>query len=139
MHKLIVFWLVILLGVGLILATGGCSQAGSTPLSTTPNPVQSYADPATIVMFQGLSENDLSKYLQYCNADMKAAVSSDVLSATSKPLTAQYGQFQSIQFLSTENQNAYVIVHYKAKFTKGDLKVRMVFDANHLIAGQWFE
>lgn len=139
MYKLIGSWLVILLGISLILVMAGCSQGTSTPVSTTANPVESYADPATTMMLQGLSENDLAKYTQYCNADMKAAVSADVLSATSKPLAVQYGQFQSIQFLSTENQNTYVIVHYKAKFSKGDLKVRMVFDVNHLIAGQWFE
>ena len=139
MYKLIGSCLVILLGISLILAVGGCSQGVTTPASTTPNPVQVYADPATMVTLQGLSENDLAKYTQYCDAAMKAAVTADILSNSSEQITAQYGPFQNIQFLSTENQNAYVIVHYKAKYSKGDLKIRMVFDADHLVAGQWFE
>jgi len=139
MRKFSGSFLIVLLGIGLVLGLGGCAQGTSTTVSTTANPVQAYADPATTVTLQGLSENDLAKYTQYCDAAMKGAVTVDILSATSKQITSQYGQFQSIQFISTENSNGLIIVHYKAKYSKGDLKVRMVFDADHLVAGQWFE
>jgi len=49
------------------------------------------------------------------------------------------GKFESIEFLRTEKQDPYIIVHYRAKYAKGSVGVRMVFDTSQLVAGQWFE
>lgn len=150
MYKKLVSWLVILPGMILILIAAGCSN--STNQSTTVanpnttaaptvtlNPIQQWADPITETYIQGISENDMAKYAQYSTTEMKNAVSSDILAASAKSIQTQFGQYQNLQFLSTETQNQYTIVHYKVNYTKGSLKVKMVFTSDHLIAGQWFE
>jgi hypothetical protein len=38
-----------------------------------------------------------------------------------------------------EEQGSYILVHYRAKYEKGEAGIRMVFDEDHLVAGQWFE
>ena len=54
-------------------------------------------------------------------------------------LESQLGSYESIEFLSIEAQDEYIIVHYTATYSRGEVGVRMVFDRDHLIAGQWFE
>jgi hypothetical protein len=103
------------------------------------NPVQVYADPATQAVLRGLSENDYAQFIQYCNADMRAALTQEKFSQTSTQLLRQVGPFISLKFLSTETRDNYVIVHYEAKYEKTALKIRMVFDGDHKVAGQWFE
>jgi len=79
MRKFSGSFLIVLLGIGLVLGLGGCAQGVSTTVPTAANPVQAYADPATTVTLQGLSENDLAKYTQYCDAAIKGAVTVDIL------------------------------------------------------------
>jgi hypothetical protein len=123
-----------------ILATPSVNSPSSI-FSTSPslNPVQGYADPATQAVLQGLSENDYAQFMQYCNADMRAALTQEKFSQTSTQLLRQVGPFISLKFLSTETRDNYVIVHYEAKYEKTALKIRMVFDNDHKVAGQWFE
>jgi hypothetical protein len=112
----------------------------SSPSSTEAgNAVRDYADPATETTLQGFSENDLAKYTQYGNAEFKAAITQEILTKSSAQVGSQLGIYQSKEYLSTEEQQGYVIVHYKTRFTKGEVGVRMVFDKDHLVAGQWFE
>jgi hypothetical protein len=150
MYNKLVSWLAILPGIVLILIVAGCSNTAnqsttiaasntSPPPTVALNPVQQWADPITETYLQGLSENDMAEYAQYSTKEMKNAVTADILAASAKSIQAQYGQYQNLQFLSTETQSQYTIVHYKVNFTKGSLKVRMVFTSDHLIAGQWFE
>jgi type IV pilus biogenesis protein CpaD/CtpE len=111
---------------------------GAEPAATA-NPVQSYADPATEITLQGLSENNYEKYTQFFSQATRAAVTKEVFEKSSTQIQAQLGNYVSKTFLSTENKDNYVIVHYQAKYTKGPIKIRMVFDTNQQIAGQWFE
>ncbi|MDD5037739.1 MAG: DUF3887 domain-containing protein [Dehalococcoidales bacterium] len=109
--------------------------------STTPekDAILAYADPATETTLQGLSENNLAKYTQYGNAQFKAAVTQEILEPVASQINSQLGAYESKEFLRTEEQQGYIIVHYKAKYAKGEVGVRMVFDTDHLVAGQFFE
>jgi hypothetical protein len=124
----------------ILASVGACSSA---PTTTTENAevtaIRAYADPATRATLEGLSENSVSKYTQHANAQFKAALTQDVLDKTAAQIKSQLGNFISITFVKTEQQAPYTIVHYKAKYEKGEVGVRMVFDSDKLVAGQWFE
>jgi hypothetical protein len=98
-----------------------------------------YARVATETTLQGLSEDNLEKYTEYGDAQFKEAVTQEILDAASAQIGSQLGAYESVEFLSVEKQSEYTIVHYKAKYAKGEVGVKMVFDADHLVAGQWFE
>jgi len=121
----------------LILGIIGCKSSPSSSLDE--KTVRAYADPATETTLQGLSENSLAKYTQYGNAEFKAALTQETLDKTATQINTQLGAYQSKEFLRIEEQEGYIIVHYKAKYAKGDVGIRMVFDKDHLVAGQWFE
>ena len=119
---------------------GACSST-ATPTNTNPETaaIRAYADTATQTTLEGLSEDNLAKYTQDADAQFKAAVTQDLLDKTYAQINSQLGSFVSVTFSSTEKQGIYTIVHYKAKYSKGDVGVRMVFDQDHLVAGQFFE
>ncbi len=124
----------------LLTLLGGVIACKSSPSSTPDeSAIRAYADPATETTLQGLSENNLAKYTQYANSEFKAAVTQEILDKTATQINSQLGAYVSKEFLKTEEQDGYTIVHYKAKYSKGEVGIRMVFDKNHLIAGQWFE
>lgn len=131
--RLISFLMVIL------VLFGGIVACNSSPSGTDESVVRAYADPATETTLQGLSENSLAKYTQYGNAEFKAALTADKFSEVATQINSQLGAYQSKEFLRIEEQQGFIIVHYKAKFAKGDVGIRMVFDKDHLVAGQWFE
>jgi hypothetical protein len=120
--------------IGVVIA---CKSAPST--TSQEEAILAYADPATETTLQGLSEDNLAKYIQYGNAGFKAAVTQEMLDQVANQLNNQLGAYQSKEFLRTEEQQGYIIVHYKAKYTKGEVGIRMVFDTGHLVAGQFFE
>ncbi len=120
-----------------ILGTISCKSSSSA--SPDENSVRAYADPATETTLQGLSENSLSKYVKYGNAEFKAAVTQQILDTTVAQISDQLGTYVSKEYLRFEEQEGYIIVHYTAEFTKGDVGIRMVFDRDHKVAGQWFE
>jgi hypothetical protein len=132
----IIFGIVVAVSMGLF----GCSPA-SAPATTSPEvaAIRAYADPATQTALEGLSEANLAKYSQYADAQFKAAVTQDLLNKVAAQVNGQLGSFVSATFLRTEKQDVYTIVHYRAKYAKGEAGVRMVFDKDHLIAGQFFE
>jgi hypothetical protein len=114
--------------------------AASSPSSTADvSAIRAYADPATITTMQGLSENNRDKYIQNGTPEFKAAVTQEVFDKTASQVISKLGNFVSIEFINTEEQDVYTIVHYKAKYAKGQQGIRMVFDTNHQVAGQWFE
>ena len=121
----------------LISGTIGCKSGPST--TPEQDAILAYADPATETTLQGLSENNLAKYTQYGNAEFKAAVTQEILDPVASQINSQLGAYQSKEFLRTEEQQGYIIVHYKAKYAKGEVGVRMVFDNDNLVAGQFFE
>ena len=124
----------------LLTVIGSSIACKSSPATTTnESPVRAYADPATETTLQGISENNLAKYTQYGSPEFKAAVTREILDKTAIQINTQLGAYISKEFLSTEQKEGYVIVHYKAKYAKGDVGIRMVFDKDHLVAGQWFE
>jgi hypothetical protein len=128
-------FLVVLLAVG-----GGAIACESKPASSPDeNMVRDYADTATETCLQGLSDHDLVKYTEQANAEFKAAVTQEILDAAATQIDNQLGAYQTIEFLRIEEKEGYVIVHYRASYAKGAVGVRMVFDEDQLIAGQWFE
>ncbi len=131
----------LLLLVAVLMAAFGAISCSSTPSKTDAEiaAIRAYADPATTTTLQGLSENNLAKYVQNGDAQFKAAVTQSIMDKVSSQVTDQLGSFVSITYLIVEEQDVYVIVHYKAIYTKGDVGVRMVFDKDHLVAGQFFE
>jgi hypothetical protein len=130
-----VFLLLVILT--LLFGIAGCN-AGPTTTSEQ-DPIRAYADPATETTLQGLSENNLAKYTQYGNAEFKTAVTPEILNPVAAQINSKFGAYKSKEFLRSEEQQGYIIVHYKAKYEKGDLPIRMVFDTSHLVAGQFFE
>lgn len=132
LHLVMILFMVPLLMIGFIACKSNSSSSNESA-------VRDYADPATETTLQGLSENNLAKYIQYGNAQFKAAVTQQILGTTASQISGELGTYQSKEFLRTEEQEGYIIVHYIAKFTKGDVGIRMVFDKDHLVAGQWFE
>jgi len=119
----------------LVAALLGCGESGPTELSGEPE----YASAATDATLQGLSEKDLEKYTRYGNPEFKAAVTQEILDAAAAQIEGQLGAYESKEFLYVEEQDEYTLIHYKAKYAKGEIGVRMVFDEDHLVAGQWFE
>lgn len=121
----------------LLLPVIGCPS--SSPSTIDESEVRAYADPATEMTLQGLSENNLEEYTQYGNSEFKTAVTQEILEEASTQISSQLGAYQSKEFLSVEKQDDYIIVHYRARYEKGEVGVRMVFDQDNLVAGQWFE
>ena len=120
-----------------LLPVIGCQS--SLPSTIDESSVRAYADPATEMTLQGLSENDLAKYIQYGNSEFKAAVTQEILDEAAAQISDQLGAYESKEFLRIEEQGGYILVHYRAKYEKGEVGIRMVFDQAHLVAGQWFE
>ena len=120
-----------------LLPVIGCQS--SSPSTIDENSVRAYADPATEMTLQGLSENDLAKYIEYGNSEFKSAVTQEILDEAAAQISDQLGAYESKEFLRIEEQGGYILVHYRAKYEKGEVGIRMVFDQDHLVAGQWFE
>jgi len=141
MKKSLLFLILFIIFLTAIAAAVGCKSGSTTPktISAADQAILTYADPATDMTLQGLSENDLAKYTHYASAEFKAALTQEILDKTSSQLKNQIGTYISKEFLSTEQQDVYTIVHYKAKYTKSSVGIKMVFDQNHQVAGQWFE
>lgn len=139
MFKLLKFVLICVI----LAIIGGAIACSSTSGTTNSNDeittLRSWADPAAQTTLEGLSEGNLEKYTQCSNAQFKAAVTQEMVDEVASLLNTQLGSFQSITFLNTETQGAYIIVHYQAQYSKGQANVRMVFDQEHLVAGQFFE
>jgi hypothetical protein len=132
------FGLISLLVIGLIISGPiACTSSSSSALDESA--IRDYADPATETILQGLSESNLMKYTQNANSEFKAAVTQEILDKTATQINSQLGNYASKEFLRVEEQEGYIIVHYKAEYTKGDVGIKMVFDKDHLVAGQWFE
>ncbi len=119
--------------------TSQTTTSTQSTVSTTGLPEPPYASAVTDTTLKGLSDDNLAEYTRYGDAQFKAAVTQQMLDTVSAQLKSQYGTYESKVWLSTEVQGGYTIVHYRAKYTKGELGVRMVFDADHLVAGQFFE
>mgnify|MGYP003887818251 CR=1 FL=1 len=133
-----IIYIILITALALFSGLVGCSSTSPQPADDISS-IRAYADPATETALRGLSESDLAKYIQYGNAAFKAAVTPEIFNKTAEQVRSQLGAYELIEFLRTETQQDYVVVHYKAKFEKGEVGVRMVFDKDHLVAGQWFE
>lgn len=132
------FKLMSLIFITLILLGGAIAcKSGSSTIDE--NAVRTYADPATETTLQGISENSLEKYTQNANSQFKGALTQETFNTLVTQINSQLGNYVSKQYLRTEEDQGYIIVHYEATFSKGKVGVRMVFDNNHLVAGQWFE
>ena len=135
MRRILNVVIVLLMSAMIPVLAEACSASTNPEIAA----LRAYADPATQTTLQGLSEDNLAKYTQNGNTQFKAAVTQDLLDKVSAQINSQLGTFVSATFSSTEKQDQYIIVHYKAKYSKGDVGVRMVFDQDHKVAGQFFE
>lgn len=133
------FKLISLLAILLILIGSSAACTSGPSSDSEESAIRDYADPATETMLQGLSESNLAKYTQNANSIFKAAVTQEILDTTATQMDSQLGKYTSKEFLSFEKQEGYIIVHYKAKYTKSEVGIRMIFDKDHLVTGQWFE
>jgi len=131
--------LILFFGMLLVLTGEVISCKADNTETSVESTIRAYADPATETTLQGLSEGDLAKYTQCANAEFKAALTQEMFDATAAQINSQLGAYESKEFLSTEEQQGYTIVHYKAKYANAEVGIKMVFDKNHLVAGQWFE
>jgi len=128
-----------ILVVALALVAGAAGCGSGSPSTLDEGEVRAYADPATETTLQGLSEANLDKYVQNGNAEFKSAVTQDLLDQVAAQVAANLGSYVSIEFLRMEQVEGYIIVHYKAHYTEGEVGVRMTFDGDGLVAGQFFE
>jgi hypothetical protein len=135
MRKAELLSLLVALLIVIIAAPTGCAPS----ITYDEAEVRAYTDPRTETTLQGLSEGDLAKYTEYGNSEFKAAVTQKMLDELKPNMDEELGDFVSIQFKSIDTKGNYIIVHYNAKYTKSEVGVRMVFDQDHLVAGQWFE
>ena len=131
--------LISLLVILLAIASGTIACISSPSATLDESAIRAYADAATETTLQGLSENNLAKYTQNANSEFTVAVTQEILETTANQINNQLGNYESKEFLKTEEQDGYTIVHYKAKYAKGEVGIRMVFDEDQLVAGQWFE
>ncbi len=139
MRRLVlVFTIAIVAALGISACSSGQSPS-TTAESAEIKAIRAYADPAAETMMRSFQDSSLAEYIQKGDAQFRAAVTQAVFDQVATSMRGQYSNFVSLEFLSTENQQGYLIVHYKAKFQKGQLGLRMVFDADHLVAGQFFE
>jgi Protein of unknown function (DUF3887) len=111
----------------------------ATTVTTTDDDsvVRAYADAETETTLQGLSENNRAKYIQYGNPDFQAAVTQQVFDSVVAQINGKYGAYISKEFQSTDFQQGYTVVYYKTKYANADITIKMVFDANHQIAGHF--
>lgn len=137
MRKIVYMSLTLVILLILSISVAACNSG--TSLTPEEEAILAYADPATETTLQGLSENNLDKYTQYGNTQFKAAVTQELLTQVTDQVNSELGAYKSKEFLRTEEQQGYIIVHYKAKYAKVEVGVRMVFDDDHLVAGQFFE
>ncbi len=128
-----------LLLVLLALLSGVIACQSDPASSLDESAIRLYADPATETTLQGLSENNLTKYTRHANSEFKAAITEELLSEAANQIDSQLGTYVSKEFLRISEQDGYINVQYKAKYTKGEVGIRMVFDQDQLIAGQWFD
>ena len=133
------FVLLSLLVILLIIVSSTITCKSNTSSTLDESAIRAYADPATETTLQGLSENNLEKYTQNGNSEFRTAVTQEVLDEAAGQINSQLGTYVSKEFLSIEEKEGYIVVHYKAKYSKGEVGIRMVFDKDHLVAGQWFE
>jgi len=85
----------------LLTIVGGVIACGSGPLPTAnESAIRAYADPATEITLQGLSESNLTKYTQYANSKFKSAVTQDLIDKTAIQINNQLGTYVSKEFLA---------------------------------------
>ena len=141
MKKLLVLFSLLVLVLTTLSGAACKSGSTTTPAATTAETaaIREYADPATETTLQGFSENNRDKYIQNGNPEFKTAVTQKVFDAAYNQVNPQLGAYQSKEFLSTEEKDGYIRVFYKAKYARAEVRVLMVFDKNHLVAGQFFQ
>jgi hypothetical protein len=143
--KLFITAVCLVLALVTAAALAGCSSPTKTPTTqtgTATSPATSepdYAHAIADAMMKGLSNDNLEEYIRYGDAQFKAAVTQEILDAAAIPLKDKYGEYESITYISTETSDQFTIFHYRAKFSQDEIGLRMVFDQDHLVAGQFFE
>ena len=71
--------LISLLVILLTIVSGATACTSSPSVTSGESAIRAYADPATEMTLQGMSENNLAKYTEYGNFEFKAAVTQEIL------------------------------------------------------------
>lgn len=119
--------------------TNSPTTTTSTSQALTEAEVRAFADPVAANMMEGLSEADLDKYTGNADQQFKNAINQTTLDSSAATLKAQVGDYISIEYKSWEMSDGYIVVHYSVKYSKATIGVRIVFNQDHLVSGQWFE
>ncbi|MBN1188979.1 MAG: DUF3887 domain-containing protein [Dehalococcoidales bacterium] len=114
-----------------------------TTISTSPllteAEVRAFADPVATSMMEALTEGNYDKYIADANAGFKAALTAEAFATASTQMKSQVGEFVSVTYKGWEIVEGYIRVHYDAEFTITPVPLLMVFDQDHLVAGQFFQ
>ncbi|MFW6056943.1 MAG: hypothetical protein ACOC9B_06530 [Chloroflexota bacterium] len=70
---------------------------------------------------------------------MPRALTQELLDDVPGQIESQFGTHVDVEFLSVEMDQRYIVAHYRATYTDGQPGVGMVFDADGMVAGQFFE
>ena len=124
---------------GLVTLASGC-----TDNAIDVSQVQGYADPITEEILLALNDGNHAKYCEHFDQTMKGATTEDIFSQTNSLIKAKIGDYVSKEFWKIEEQEVYIIVYYKTKFTKetGDVVVKVVFqeiEDEMYVSGLWFD
>lgn len=123
----------------LITASFGC---GTKKVSEAD--VKSYADPAAQNLMQALNDENYNNF----SKDFDQVMKEKLTEASFKQMTAQIkpliGNYVSMEFYQAVSQDKYVVVVYKAKFTKetSDVYVKVTFQKlndKECVSGLFFD
>lgn len=128
----------ILLLIGIILLT----SCGKKKLDISQ--VRGYSDSIVENILEAVNEDDYEKYSADFNDTMKDALTKDVFISQNKIVKNKIGSYVSKDFGMAQREKDYIVVLYKAKFTKEpkDVIVKIVYENNNgniKVAGLFFD
>ena len=109
-----------------------------------PKPEPPYASEITENVLTGLNQSDFARFSRDFDEAMKKAFTEQVFTQTRDLIKSKVGDYQSKQYLKTEEKKPYTTVYYKAQYTNepDGVIVRIVFQeigGKPLVSGLWFD
>jgi len=109
-----------------------------------PKPEPPYASEITENVLTGLNQSDFAGFSRDFDDTMKTAFTEQAFAQTRDLIKSKVGDYQSKQYLKTEEKEPYTTVYYKAQFTNepDGVIVRIVFQeigGKPLVSGLWFD
>ncbi|MCE5286610.1 MAG: DUF3887 domain-containing protein [Pelosinus sp.] len=129
-----------MLGILLLLINLlGCSTEKISPDET-----KKFADPMTENILIAMNEDNYSQFSKDFDKDMKNKLNEAAYQSTIPAIKAKIGNYISKELIDSEKKDGFIIVTYKAKFSKetSDVIIRSVFSKNNekiYISGFWVD